>query len=96
MAHSNANNVRLSVAFLQWNASASVLISYFIPVLNILRNPEYIFNTQNEQVNQLMLFFIIYYYYYLLQGGCVLIVFVCVNIILSVNTITQKPLNKFR
>lgn len=51
MAHSNADNVRLSVAFLQWNASASVLISYFIPVLNILRNPEYIFNTQNEQVN---------------------------------------------
>lgn len=49
MAHSNADNVRLSVAFLQWNASASVLISYFIPVLNILRNPEYIFNTQNEQ-----------------------------------------------
>lgn len=74
MAHSNADNVRLSVAFLQWNTSASVLIGYFIPVLNILRNPEYIFNTQNEQVNQLMVLFIIYYYYYyLLQGGCVFV-----------------------
>lgn len=69
MAHSNADKVRISVAFLQWNSSASVLIDYFIPVLNILRNPEYIFNTQNEQVNRLMVLFIIYYYYYLLHGG---------------------------